>query len=230
MTGDDPLGTVVVLGDRLRRAIYYFIRRQNRPVTRDEAASAVGISRKLAAFHLDKLVDAALLEAAPLPADQRPKGPGRTPKAYVPAPVDVAVSLPPRDYRLAAELLLEALADRDDDEPGRALDRIASERGEQWGREVREQLRLRPPGPERTLHVAEQALESAGFEPHRDDRAVWLANCPFHALAQQNPELVCHMNQAYLAGFLRGLASVGVTAELHPRPGACCVQLRSTNN
>ncbi|WP_318216156.1 hypothetical protein [Streptomyces sp. SCL15-6] len=40
-----------------------FIRRAGRAVTRDEAAAGFGISRKLAAFHLDELVDAGLLRA-----------------------------------------------------------------------------------------------------------------------------------------------------------------------
>ena len=52
-----------MLADDLRRRMYEFIRRADGPVSRDEAAAAVGISRKLAAFHLDKLVDAGLLEA-----------------------------------------------------------------------------------------------------------------------------------------------------------------------
>src|SRR5438067_412829 len=61
MTADPGLDAVVALRDGPRRVMYAFIRRTRRPVTRDEAAASAGISRKLAAFHLDKLVDAGLL-------------------------------------------------------------------------------------------------------------------------------------------------------------------------
>src|SRR5262249_41928369 len=92
----DPrvLSAIAVLADDLRRRMYEFIRRADGPVTRDEAAAAVGISRKLAAFHLDKLVDAGLLEAG----FARPAGlrrAGRASKVYAPADADVQVGSPP---------------------------------------------------------------------------------------------------------------------------------------
>ena len=42
-------------------ALYLIVRSHERPVSRDEAAPAASISRKLAAFHLDKLADRGLL-------------------------------------------------------------------------------------------------------------------------------------------------------------------------
>jgi hypothetical protein len=57
------LRAVAALSDQLRRQMYGFIRRAHRPVSREEAADTVGISRKLAAFHLDKLVEVGLLRA-----------------------------------------------------------------------------------------------------------------------------------------------------------------------
>ena len=58
-----PAYRVGALDDDLRRRMYAYCRRAGHSVTRDEAAAHVGISRKLAAFHLDKLVDAGLLWA-----------------------------------------------------------------------------------------------------------------------------------------------------------------------
>ena len=76
------MAAIALLADELRQRLYRFVAAQPGPVTRDEAAAAVGISRKLAAFHLDKLTATGLLEAtAPDPASRRP-GPGRAPKAY----------------------------------------------------------------------------------------------------------------------------------------------------
>jgi predicted ArsR family transcriptional regulator len=58
---DPAIRAVAALDDELRRGMYAFIRKARRPVTREEAAASVGISRKLAAFHLDKLVEVGLL-------------------------------------------------------------------------------------------------------------------------------------------------------------------------
>ena len=135
----DPgtLSAIAVLADDLRRRMYEFIRRADGPVTRDEAAAAVGISRKLAAFHLDK----------------------------------------------------------------------------------------------RALTLACETLERYGFEPARaEPTRVFLRNCPFQPLAAQAPDLVCAVNQAFLAGFLRGLGASTATAALTRPPGACCVELLAAGN
>jgi predicted ArsR family transcriptional regulator len=73
------MAAIALLADELRQRLYRFIAAQPHPVTRDQAAAAVGISRKLAAFHLDKLVAAGLPEAVtPHPASRR-HGLGRAP-------------------------------------------------------------------------------------------------------------------------------------------------------
>ncbi|MBO0786733.1 MAG: helix-turn-helix transcriptional regulator, partial [Actinobacteria bacterium] len=56
-------GAVAVLGEPARRALYEYVAGQGRPVSRDEAAAATGVKRATAAFHLDRLVAAGLLEA-----------------------------------------------------------------------------------------------------------------------------------------------------------------------
>ena len=47
------MAAIALLADELRQRLYRFVAAQPGPVTRDQAAAAVGISRKLAAFHLD---------------------------------------------------------------------------------------------------------------------------------------------------------------------------------
>src|SRR5215207_4784981 len=111
--GTDPdrqeMAAIALLADELRQRLYRFVAAQPSPVTRDQAAAAAGISRKLAAFHLDKLTAAGLLEtAAPDPASRRP-GPGRAPKAYQAAATEVAVSVPQRRYDLLGEVLAQAI-------------------------------------------------------------------------------------------------------------------------
>ncbi|MEU8320257.1 helix-turn-helix domain-containing protein [Nonomuraea sp. NPDC048881] len=227
MTSDSTsLAAVAALSDDLRRSMYEFIRRAGRAVTRDEAAQSVGISRKLAAFHLDKLVDAGLLATR----YEQPGGlrrVGRAPKVYEPSDLDVQVSIPQREPVLLADILLDAvLAETPGESAGQAARRLARERGHDLGHTERGGLRGARLGPERALTCAQQVLERHGFEPSRDTPTlVRLRNCPFHPLAAKAPELVCGINHAFLAGFLDGLDAPAVQATLIPRPGHCCVEL-----
>lgn len=225
-TPEPPIASVSALDDELRRGMYDFTRHARRPVTRDEAAAEVGISRKLAAFHLDKLVDAGLLTARFEPVGGLRKV-GRTPKVYEPAEVDIRISIPPRQHDLLADILLEAVLTAGEAEAARhATLRTARERGNQLGAAEREQARPGKLGLERALTLAEAALGRYGFEPARESPGcVRLLNCPFHPLAAQYPDLVCAINHTFLDGFRTGLDAPAVHATLAPRPGECCVQL-----
>jgi len=208
---------VATLTDPQRRALYEYVRTRRQPVTREEAAHAQRISRNLAAFHLDKLVDAGLLRARyETPSDQ-PRGRGRTPKVYEPADDDVMVSIPERRYQFVAEILAKAVTDPGDDVRSAAM-RIAAERGQQLGQGIT------TAGSTSDALVATMA--DLGFEPAREDGSVVLRNCPFHGLARLYPELVCGLNHAFVSAILDGLGSP-LRADLVPRPDACCVQLRA---
>ncbi len=228
MTSDSAIGAVAALDDELRRGMYWFIRRMRRPVTRDEAAAEVGISRKLAAFHLDKLVDAGLLRAH-YEAAGGIRRVGRAPKVYEPADTDIEINIPQRRYRVLAEILMGAVLTEGGDESARdAALRVAADRGEELGEAERTRLRPGRLGVERTLTLLETTLAEYGFEPSRDTPACMrLRNCPFHPLAAAAPELVCGLNQAFLSGVLTGLDAGGVRAVLEPRAGECCVELRA---
>jgi predicted ArsR family transcriptional regulator len=222
-------GTIGALEDDLRRRMYVFIRRQGRPVSRDEAADHVGISRKLAAFHLDKLVERGLLAAhyARLPG-RSGRGAGRSSKLYEPSDLEVEVSIPERRYDIIGEIMVAALTEDSQKPPREVAKRIAYYRGHAIGEEVKGELRLRPPGSERALSVAEETLASYGFEPYRaGDETISLRNCPFHDLSRRAPELVCGLNREFIDGFLRGLGNDSVRAALEPTPGECCVKLRA---
>jgi predicted ArsR family transcriptional regulator len=57
----DALASLASLDEPVRRQLYEHVSDQRRPVAREEAAEAIGITRTLAAYHLDKLVEAGLL-------------------------------------------------------------------------------------------------------------------------------------------------------------------------
>lgn len=209
--------------------MYAFIRRQGRPVTRDEAAAHAGISRKLAAFHLERLVEAGLLRAEPQPPPiGARRGRGRVPKAYRPTDAQVIVSIPERRLDLMGEILVDAVAsEADSGTAWQAALRGARQRGDALGGAQRSARRLHRTGPERALHLAGGVLEEAGYEPYRcDGDTIRMRNCPFHPLASRQRDLVCGMNRELLDGLLRGLGNDTVQAVLAPRPGECCVELR----
>lgn len=225
-TADTALESVNVLGDETRRRMYAVVRRAGRPLTRDEAAAGVGVSRKLAAFHLDKLVDAGLLRAHYEHTDG-PHRVGRRPKLYEPSGVTVQFSIPERRHELLADLLMEAVLTETRSENARqAAVRVAAERGRALGAAEREATRPGRLGAERGLTICERMLERHGFEPIRETTTrVRLHNCPFQPLTAKAPDLVCAMNHAFLAGYLDGLRATGLRATLAPRPGECCVRI-----
>ena len=204
---------VVALADASRRSLYEYVCRQDRPVSREEAGDATGMSRGLAAFHLEKLVDARLLRAdVQAPAGGR-RGRGRAPKVYQAAGDGLAITIPQRRYELIAEILADAVADAPSDAEATAR-RLATDRGQALG------ARLRGDGS------LTGALAELGFEPEDGGRgAVVLRNCPFHLLAARQTALVCGINLAFVVGLLQGLEISGVQAELAPRAGYCCVEL-----
>lgn len=207
-----PWQAVTLLVDEVRRALYDYVRRQDHPVTRDEAAAAEHISRNLAAFHLDKLVAAGLLNARYEAPATEPRGRGRTPKVYEAAPGCIALSIPERRYDLIGEILAQAVAEDPTDARSAAL-RLAEHRGVALGRQA---------GASGTVT---DVLAELGFEPADDGVLIRLRNCPFHQLAAEQTELVCGLNQAFVTGLLDGLGRTDLHARLAPAPGACCVQI-----
>jgi predicted ArsR family transcriptional regulator len=217
---DGAVAAVAALGDPVRRRLYRFVGAQDHAVSRGEAAEGAGITRSAAAFHLDRMVEDGLLEFEfrRLSGRQGP-GAGRPAKLYRRAAQEIAVSLPARRYELAAELLAAAVEESGDTgEPvAPALDRLARRRGVELAASV----------SRRRWDGAARALAAEGYEPRVGQDEIVLANCPFHALVADHPELVCRMNLSLLEGFAAALPEAGMTARLQPSPGLCCVRLRA---
>jgi predicted ArsR family transcriptional regulator len=217
------LTAVAALAEPTRRRLYEHVVRQPSPVSRDEAAAALGLVRATAAFHLDRLVDDGLLDVSHERRTGRSgPGAGRPAKLYRRAACSVAVSLPDRRYDLAGQLLAAALseAQRTGEPPADALARLARDRGVELGGATREAAA----GADARGAVL-QLLEEHGYEPREEAGAVALVNCPFHALAQEHTELVCGMNLQLLQGVLDGVPEAELVARLEPSSGACCVRM-----
>src|SRR5215469_15717046 len=109
---ESVIAAVGGLDDPVRRRLYEYVSARDEAVGRDEAAAAVGIGRPLAAYHLDKLVDLGLLTASyQRPVGRRGPGAGRPAKLYARSGREFNVSIPPREYELAARLLAQAVSD-----------------------------------------------------------------------------------------------------------------------
>jgi predicted ArsR family transcriptional regulator len=208
---DAQLAQLTILGDPVRRALYHYVAGRRDPVGRDEAAAAVGIGRPLAVYHLDRLVAEGLLEASyQRRGDRRGPGAGRPAKLYVRSRGQVEVSLPPRDYELAARILARAA---DADPSGTARRRV-----EDAARAIGGQLAAGEHGA-----ALLDTLRRHGYEPYLENGAIRLRNCPFDKLAAEHRELMCHANLALLQGVVERLGAAGVEPALSPRPGECCV-------
>jgi predicted ArsR family transcriptional regulator len=221
---DDSVSIVGLLAEPTRRRLYELVVASPAPVSRDEAGAAIGISRDLAAFHLDRLAAAGLLETEYRRRSGRNgPGAGRPAKLYRRAATELTVALPPRTYALAAELMAIAL-DRLEEPSGReALSSVAREKGSTVGAELRAR-RADKPGDPATTDALVTALVESGYEPiaEPETRSIVLRNCPFHALVAEHRELTCQMNLAWAEGVVTGLGAEA-TPRLAPRPGRCCV-------
>lgn len=209
-----PLGS---LDDPTRRRLYEYVAASGAPVSRDQAAAALGLDRSLVVYHLDKLVDEGLLAASFARPDGRGgPGAGRPAKHYQRADREFAISLPPRDYRLLAELLARAVENDTSDAARRALDQAAVEHGRELAAADRGE------GTGGTDGLVRR-LADEGYEPYDDDDGVMrLRNCPFHQLAREHTNLICGMNVAMLTGMTQALG-VDVDVRLDPAPDRCCV-------
>lgn len=212
----DEITAIAALDEPARKALYDTVRAATEPMTREDAAAATGVSRKLAAFHLDKLVAVGLLVTAPAPG---PRQVGRAPKAYAAGPDAVQVSVPARTYADLASILLQAVDEqRGDEQMSNACRRVAARRGSEAGRSG-----TKGPAADRVR----AALASAGYEPYDGpDRSLRLRNCPFHPLAAQHTEFVCGVNGAFLSGVLDGARASGMEVVALEPAGRCCAEIR----
>lgn len=182
----------------------------------------------MAAFHLDKLADAGVVEVRFERVGGRTgPGAGRPSKLYRPAHDEVVASIPDRHYDLAASLLASAVAESaHTGAPVRDCLRVAARTS---GRHIGEGERVASETASEAGHRHEviALLERHGYEPvSGDDEEIVLGNCPFHRLAEEQRELVCGMNLDFLGGVLEGIAPGDrLAARLDPVPGYCCVRI-----
>jgi predicted ArsR family transcriptional regulator len=209
------IAAVAALDDSVRRAVFDFVTRSPAAVSRDAAAEELGLSRRVAALHLDRLAEVGLLAVEFRRLHERSgPGAGRPSKLYRRAADEVEVSVPTRQYELIGQLFVGAVAESLETgaDLADALSRRAYETGAVLGRRGGDLLSM---------------LAEAGYEPQwtDDGQELLLANCPFHRMAREHTDLVCGVNLK----LLQGMADTQInppSARLEPAEAACCVRLQ----
>lgn len=206
----DLLSSLGAFSDPVRRQLYDYVVSRQEPVTRAEAATATGISRSLAAYHLDQLADAGFLTFRYARSEgQGGPGAGRPAKRYARAEEEVSISMPPRSYGLLASILAEAMKADESGAVRIQLNRLAAEEGRKAATQTSDQM---------------EELVALGYEPSvTEEGDIVMNNCPFHHIQQQEPELVCTLNHHLLRGYLDARREDPDRAILSPCEGRCCV-------
>lgn len=213
------------LGDPTRRRIFFFVRASGELVGKDEVSEGVGVERRLAAFHLDKLVEQQFLRAEFRRRSGRTgPGAGRPAKLYALADSELSVSLPERHYDLLAQLLLRAMSDRSEAPAQAVLERVGYEFGREIGlRQLAERgheatpLKTHSTTTEAIAEVV-RLLSRYGFAAESDGTdAIKACACPFEEMAFHDPARVCGLDRAIWRGVLSAFAPEATLAEATTR-------------
>jgi predicted ArsR family transcriptional regulator len=220
---------IAALDQPLRRDLYRLLSERAGWVGRDDASETLGVPRSVAAFHLDKLAEAGLVDVSfERPSGRTGPGAGRPAKLYRRGTEEVSASVPERRYDLAGSLLATAIveAERTGAPIADCLSTAARAAGRVIGQEAAAAAGPLAESGDRRQAVVE-ILARHGYEPAlRGPGEIALVNCPFHRLAEEHRSLVCGMNLDFLGGLLEGIGPVDrLDAQLAPEPGYCCVRV-----
>jgi predicted ArsR family transcriptional regulator len=172
-------------------------------------AARVGLHPNTVRWHLGVLTDAGLVHSA---AEQQHRR-GRPSVVYRLTPDGAARD---RDeYRLLATMLTAAVAS---DEAGAEL---AYETGVRWGQHLQ--------AAEPEMGIVE-LLDRQGFAANDCGDQIEMRRCPFYALAEESPEVICTLHRGIIEGALAA-GSTGLTVDrLEPfvEPALCVAYLRAS--
>ena len=220
------LMAVALLAEPTRQQLYLYIRERQEPVGREEAARDTGIKPRLAAFHLDRMAEAGLLDVEYRRLSGRVgPGAGRPAKVYSLSWRSFSVEIPQTRYALAASMMATALSAGGQRADGtESLQDVATSVGQNLGEEIRRQARTKPG----RLEAVKTKLKQLGYEPQVQDSGDWtMRNCIFAELSKSHRDLVCPMNAAFMTGLVGGAHLPSIHVERRTARPGCCVQLTS---
>jgi predicted ArsR family transcriptional regulator len=199
------LAVLKALGDNTRYAIYLELARSPRPLATAEIADTLDLHPNTVRPHLERMRDVGLLAVE---TDAR-GAVGRPQHRYSVAGDAPSLGLEPATFRLLATMLLQLAGSA-----GLGADE-ASEAGRDQGAADAALAGADSP----CLDALVARLDALGFDPavvDDDGRAtVAFTHCPFQALAEANPDLVCGLHRGLVEGFVEAFGD-GRVETFHP--------------
>lgn len=199
------LAVLKALGDNTRYAIYLELARSPHPLATSEIAETLDLHPNTVRPHLERMRDVGLLAVE---TDARGSV-GRPQHRYFLTPEAPSLGLEPATFPLLAGMLLQLAG-----AAGLGTEEAAEVGRDQGAADARLSGKRRP-----CLDALVARLAALGFDPAvvaEDGRAtVAFTHCPFQALAEANPDVVCGLHRGLVEGFVETFGDGRVDA-FHP--------------
>ena len=203
----NPRKDETVNGHRQRQLILDALRAASDGLDTNQLAERLDLHPNTIRWHLGRLTDSGLVRATP----GRTHGRGRPSVVYRLTGDGIARG---RDeYRLLATMLTDVVSA---DRTGATR---AYEKGLRWGRH------LRQADPHASLA---QILDQQGFAAEQQGDQLEMRRCPFYALAETSPQVICTLHHGIIDGVLDEAGSEERVERLEPfvEPGLCIARLK----
>ena len=194
-------------GDRQRKMILEALRTARDGLDTTQLAERLALHPNTIRWHLGLLGDTGLVEAVPERRHER----GRPSLVY--HLTGEGIGRGRDEYRLLATMLTDLVA-ADGNGAARAY-----ETGVRWGRH------LQQGEPDTSLG---DLLDREGFEAEQRGDKVEMRRCPFYALAEDAPQVICALHHGVIDGALAEAGSDEEVDRLDPfvEPGLCVAHIR----
>jgi predicted ArsR family transcriptional regulator len=193
-------------GERQRREILEALKSTREGLDTNQLAERLDLHPNTIRWHLGVLTDAGLVQETP----ERRHGRGRP--SIVHRLTGEGIATGRDEYRLLATMLTDVVAG---DRNGEAR---AYETGVRWGRHLQQ--------AEPDAGIAD-LLDREGFAAEQHGDRLEMRRCPFYALAEDSPQVICTLHHGIVDGALEEAGSEQTVERLDPfvEPGLCIAHL-----
>lgn len=197
-------------GERQRQMLLEALKSSRDGLDTSGLADHLGLHPNTIRWHLGILGDAGLVEAIP----ERQPGRGRPHVVY--RLTGEGMVRGRDEFRLLATILTDVVADGSDGEPR------AYEAGVLWGRN------LHQGDPDAGIV---RLLDQEGFAAELHGDRLEMRHCPFYALAERSPQVICTLHRGIIDGALAEAGSKQAVERLDPfvEPSLCVARLRAAS-